>query len=439
MFLSFPRIKTLTGVLCAIAAVVLCQQDASAKNIYVSPSGSGTDGSSWANAWQDPAKIDWTKVAAGDQIVLDGGPSGITYTTSFTVPVSGVVIRQASQAGHNGQVTLQGLSYPSRPSAQAIKITGSNVRVVGVRRSGIKLTRYAEQGVSIQSNNNVLQNIEISVITGYQPYAQGKVGGLTFGGFNNHFIGCDFRDTLNGAVSKPLPGTSNLAVFRNCTFGSSYYGFWAANGASLLGSRDASGAGATALIYADRCVFGPYVDYGVDSANDNVVLSNCMFLGAKTANLNVVPSSGTPSVSVSHCTFYERKLQILQPLPYGIPQNTIFSSGNNNLNIRNSIVYGGLVNVPPSQAINGGGNIQYAVTGNTVALSASLVDPQFVDNAELSAALAPVAYVPRTLTTLSFAPTAAAAQGKGAAITRVADMVAPYGPTSGLPGIMGGP
>ncbi|MBK7840869.1 MAG: hypothetical protein IPJ49_24975 [Candidatus Obscuribacter sp.] len=148
--LSVKTIKT--AVLLAVATICTYQADASARAFFVSPTGDGSDGMTWKKAWKDPAQINWASVNPGDQIVLDGGTSGITYETSFTIPKSGtasapIVVRQSPQAGHNGKITLYGGS--DKPPAgyntgipTGVNIAGSYVHFVGARRAGIKMYSY---------------------------------------------------------------------------------------------------------------------------------------------------------------------------------------------------------------------------------------------------------------------------------------------------------
>ncbi|MBS2009174.1 MAG: hypothetical protein JST01_19125 [Cyanobacteria bacterium SZAS TMP-1] len=430
-------VRGLLSLASALAVTLVCQAQVSARNLFVSPSGDGSAGDSWAHAWKDPSQIDWTQVVAGDQLLVDGGTSGITYTTSFSIPVSGIVIRQATGAKHNGQVVFTGGSTQPLKST-GVRFVGSNIHLVGNTRSGIKITGYGAECVNIQTDNNSLRNVELGAVTGFPPYGGGKVAELTFGGHNNHFMGCDFRDFFMCALEKPVAGVENSAVFRNCTLGSNSYGFFGANAGGLVGSKTTPSIATT--IYADNCVFGPYVDYGVDFSSGRLQLSNCLFLGARVANLNVSPPAGANTVAtVSQCTFYEKKLTFM-PLPYGIPEYTIQTNGTGKVKVSNSIVYGGNVNVPATQNISAGGNVQFAVTGNTTTLAPTLVDPQFVDNATLSAPSTPVAFIPRTLTSLDFTPAAGSpALGKGSPFGKVSNLVAPYGPTYGLPSNVGGP
>jgi len=436
-------VRGLYSLACALATAtvisLLCQAQVSARNLYVSPSGDGTAGDTWAHAWKDPAQIDWTQVVSGDVIQVDGGTAGITYTTSFKVPVSGIVIRQAGGARHNGKVVFSGptsFTVPVVPTG--ITFVGSNIHLLGNTRSGIKITGYGAECLNIQTSENVVRNVEFGGLTGFPPYGGGKIAELTFGGHNNHFVACDFRDFFRCALEKPVAGVDNTSVFRNCTMGSNSYGYFAANVACLTGSKNDAGTPTT--IYADHCVFGPYCDYGVDFSNGKLHVTNCLFLSARINNLVVAPATGmTATANVNQCTFFEKKFSPMN-LQYGIPEYTIQTNGTGRVKVANSIVYGGYVNVPATQVINGGGNVQFAVTGNTTALAPSLVDPQFTDEAALAAPVLPPSFIPRTLTSLDFTPLATSpAAGKGSPFGKVSDIVAPYGPPNGMPTAVGGP
>ncbi len=444
--ISIPKfaIRSLIGLSVAFTAHVATIQDVSARNLYVSPTGSGTTGQSWATAWQDPSKIDWTQVASGDHIVVDGGTSGITYKTAITVPASNIVIRQSTAAAHTGQVIFSGVNATSsfgNPQRTGITFVGSNIHIVGARRSGIKLESYGAEGVNIQTSNNSLRNVQISRITGFPPYAGGRIAGATVGGSNNHFINCDFRDCTVGALDKPVAGVANSTIFNNCTFGANSYGFFMNCGAGIIGSKTAGGPAST--IYAHKCVFGPYVDYGIDIANGSARLTDCMLMNARIANVKVAPVTGsTASVNVSRCTIYQTKIvpdPFRPPLPYGLPQHAVSVNSAGSLRVANSIVFGGFVDVPAAQKVNGGGNVQYSVSGNTVALAPSLVDPKFVTS-HIYAQTTPAVFIPQAYTLFDFTvQPGSPATGKGSSIGKVADISGPYGPVYGLPSNVGGP
>ncbi len=439
--ISIPKIaiRTIIGLTVALSAHISTIQDVAARNLFVSPSGSGTTGENWSTAWKDPGQIDWTKVASGDHIVIDGGASGITYSTSVTVPVSNIVIRQSNAAGHSGQVILTGY-VPSYPLATGVKFSGSNIHLMGVRRSGIKITAYGAEGVNIQTNNNSVRNVEISNLSGFPPYAGGKIGGAVFGGSNNHFINCDFRDCGVAAQEKPVAGVTNSTIFNNCTFGANNYGFFMNCGTGISGSKTAGGPAST--IYAHKCVFGPYVDYGVDIANGTAHLTNSLFMNARLANIKAAPAAGSSAtVSASNCTIYQTKLQIdpFHPLPYGIPAYAVSVNAGSKLRVANSIIFGGFVDVPASQKVNAGGNVQYNVTGNTVALAATMVDPKLTTS-HLYASDPTYGFIPQAYTLFDFTVLPGSpAVGKGSPIGKAADINGPYGPARSLPTAIGGP
>ena len=80
---------------------------------YISKNGNNADGLSWATAWNELNKINWSLVQPGDTLLLDGGSQSTTYTTTLTIGKSGtqadpIIVKRATDAGHNGQVILFG-------------------------------------------------------------------------------------------------------------------------------------------------------------------------------------------------------------------------------------------------------------------------------------------------------------------------------------------
>ncbi|MDZ4836414.1 MAG: hypothetical protein SGJ27_21780 [Candidatus Melainabacteria bacterium] len=424
----------MTSFLCALAWTACFALQAEARDLYVSPNGDGTTAITWKTAWKSFQAIDWTQVVVGDRIIVDGGTAGITYTGQFTVPVSGIVIQQAGGINRRGKVTITGSSPPVQ---SGVTISGSNVRIVGNTRSGITIKSFGGECVRVLTNGNTFKNVLIGPVTGFPPYAGGKVGGLLFGGVNNQFISCDFRDVFKCAVESPNAGGANLTVFRDCTFGNDGYGFWGVWGTGIYGLRP----GATTVdstIHARKCVFGPMLNKGIDVVQGRLNVGDTLFLGANYANLSFEPAVGAIAKAVvDNCTFYEPNFS--GQTPYGMLLYNISTNGNGVLKVRDSIVYGGVVHVPATQVINGGGNFQYHVTGNTTALAAGLVDPQFTAEAQLWAPITPTTISPRVWTTQSYAlNTASPANGKGSSITLVTDIVPAYGPVHRLPPL-GGP
>lgn len=143
------------------------------------------------------------------------------------------------------------------------------------------------------------------------------------------------------------------------------------------------------------------------------------------ANYFTYPAGSTDRVRINRCTFITPSLPGTPP--YGMLGGPIYTSGSGDIKVSNSVVYGGSVQVPVTQNINGGGNIQFRVAGNTTALAATLVDPQFKDEAAVAAM--PSDYEPYQFALLDYSPLPGApSTGKGSTISSVSTLVAPYGP-----------
>lgn len=425
--------KLVLSLVCAIASALTIAVDAQARNLYVSPSGNNTTGATWKTAWNSFLNIDWTQVAAGDQIIVDGGATSTTYPGAFTIPASNIVIRQAGGAGRNGQIIINHAG--GQPVQTGVNITGSNVHIVATRRSGIKIGSFGGECVKIQTAGNTLRNVEVGSATGFPPYAGGRVGALVFGGNNNQFINCDFRDTTACAKESPVAGT-NLTVFRNCTFGNYFYGFFQTWGSGIYGARETTPADTT--IHARSCVFGPQLNKGVDVVQGKTALVDNLFLGNNVAHVFFQPAAGsTARVNVTRCTTYAPNFS--GQAQHSTAFSPLVTNGNGILRVKDSIIYGGVINVPATQVVSAGGNVQYHVTGNTTALASALVNPLYVNESQLWTPVTTPTISPQVWTTQSYALSASSpAVGKGSTITQVSSFVTPYGPAGRWP-IPGGP
>ena len=428
--------KLAGGLLLALLLAFTQNAVAHARQLFVSPDGDGSDGKTWKTAFKSPSTINWKSVNTGDIIDIDGGASGITYQGAVDVPVNNIVIRQSRRRGHSGQVTISG-SGINPPAATGLTFSGSNIHVMGARRSGIKIAYFGSQIVKMQTNFNSLRNVELTRTTGYMPYAQGQVAGILYGGYGNRVLNCDIRDTWVNAVERPTDSGPNLTQFHNCTFGNNGYGWWGHFGTGIYGSRSSSNKNTTT--YVSHCVFGPYFNDGIDFVQGRLSVSNCVFLGSALSNLKFEPASSDPGAvaRINRCTFYEPNFSGFSRYPYKLYQ--ISTNGNGSVRVRNSIVYGGSIHVAAGQNVNGGGNIQFRVTGNTQALAPELVDPQFVNDTQLSAPITATTIRPRTWTEQSYAINAGSpAENRGSTIVDITSLVPAYGPTSSLPPL-GGP
>jgi hypothetical protein len=177
---------------------------------YVSPVGNDGDGLSWASAWKSLGTIKWSVVQPGDTLFLDGGSSGITYTSTLAVGKSGtalapITIRVSSVAGHNGRVLIFGGRGTPLPYCGQ---TGYKYQTSGVRLHGI-----------------TFNNASHVVIDG------GKWDGLAVYGHDNDgvlFSGGESYDTLR-----------NAEVYDNGTASVNSAGAWSTDAAGIrpLGSH----------------------------------------------------------------------------------------------------------------------------------------------------------------------------------------------------------
>lgn len=420
----------------ALLVTVTASTDAMAKNLYVSPDGDGSNGESWKTAWVSPAKINWKEVAAGDRIIIDGGTTGIQYTGAVVIPKGNIVIRQSRRPGRNGQVTISGPPFNSGPIVpHGVTINADNVYIVGNKRSGIKISYFGEKLLVLRGNNCVIKNVELSTLTGFPPYGYGRFACLDFSGYNNRIRNCDFRDVTTNARETIISGKKNLTVFKNCTFGVDRYGYWGEFSNGIVGSDEAT---SNDSIYAIKCIFGPYCNYGVDINSGNIFVSRSLFLGAHLTNFKWSAASHSNSKAmISRCTFFTENLTGATHYPYRIQQ--LATARNANLKIKNSIFYGGNVAIPAGTSVNGGGNFQYRVSGNTQAIANQIVDPMFIEDKAMSAEVTPATIRPRSWTTTSYAlKPGSPATGKGSPILNVTDIVPAYGPDRGFPPL-GGP
>lgn len=101
-----------------ILLLFILQYTAIATNWYVSTSTSGNgSGDSWANK-RILSSFNWAQVQPGDVVYIDGGSSGLTYTTNLIPNKSGtasqpITITRGVDAGHNGTPTFTTSSYRS--------------------------------------------------------------------------------------------------------------------------------------------------------------------------------------------------------------------------------------------------------------------------------------------------------------------------------------
>ncbi len=355
---------------------------------YVSPTGNGTNGRSWATAWRDTSLIDWPVIRPGARIMLDGGTStcsvspydfkssspnpGVTCGQRyhpFSIGQNDISIERSTAAGHNGTVVIDGgrdtpLPYCGQPSYPAgtgassgIDFNGhSGVTIDGMARSGIVI-RGARNGVIMRGgSHNILRNMEIfdngfaiSHSWGYSTDGNG----VLMGGENNvydrllvHDNGQDefHSDSTGYDESGSAVYNSWLGAIRaNPNYPGEPFndlqasghdpGCTHADGVQIF----APGTTMTGLTF-NYDVFGPGLNQGLYPSDpvtrttfNDVTITNSLFLD--TASHNIITENPVHGWDLSHDTIFAT-------------QGGIEIPGNGRNTMTDVIKYGGYVAVP---------------------------------------------------------------------------------------------
>lgn len=377
------------------------------KTYYVSKSGNGSDGKSWANAWNELAKINWSVVQPGDTILLDGGSQSMTYTTTLTIGKSGIqgapiTIKRATDSGHSGTVILFGgraapLPYCGQPSytyrqaslADGI-VFGSRSWIVidGMSWSGIRIHGFSRYGVNMVDgpSNDTLRNMEIYDIgeaaqegTSWNPETNGngvELAGtnLTFSQMNIHDNSADDFNTGEAPgirnvtityswlyVSREDPRQSGLP-FNTCTHQDGYQIFDGGVQSNLLIENSILGSGMNTGVILGQTPGR--------AAVNNVTIRNSLLLN-KHVNIMGYPNVRETGWVMDHDTIFTPGQGIA-----GGTFQSLFLQGSGNT-VKDSIFYDGGIYLPDGLT-GASGNCAWKTTGNTAALGGQAVDPQFI-------------------------------------------------------------
>ncbi len=126
----------------ALVIIIFAFNISFATEYYVDKIASGqNNGTSWTNAWQSFASINWNSINPGDIIWISGGTSGKIYFEKLTVNKAGtstnpVIVKASTESGHNGEVTIDGENVRLAVDMNANYTTLEGVRVIGSNDSG---------------------------------------------------------------------------------------------------------------------------------------------------------------------------------------------------------------------------------------------------------------------------------------------------------------
>ena len=352
---------------------------------YVSPTGDGSDGRSWATAWKAPGQIDWSTIQPGDTLVLDGGQNGITYQGGFTVSKSGeegkpITIRTSDETGRNGQVVLFGgrstalpycgqTDYTRQEAALiGIKVEANWVVIDGGKWRGIVIHGFNQEGVLLGSDTDhiTLRNLEVYDNGTMKETSEGwRSGeqGIRLAGYNHIFerliVHDNGQDEIQSGArignftlreswlynSRPHPDDPSRS-FNMCTH---------SDGIQLWTGGDQSG------VTVERSMLGPGLMQGLllgegstKTVVNDVVVRDSLFVGASNASIHTQNS--------------EPKNWLLERVtsirPVDQKNQNIFYTGTG-LTIRDSLFIGGMSMYVPKDG-DYSNNCQWNVSGTKV-------------------------------------------------------------------------
>ncbi len=363
---------SLVAVGIALTSLIASASSADAATYYVSVKGSNQDGKTWASAWKEFDQINWDKVHPRDTIVLDGGNgnSSMTYYSALKIPIPSIVVTRTSEPGHNGLVILEGGGLYGAPLPQGIAIMAMGVRLEGLGWRGISV-RNCGVGLTTGANytNVLVRNVELR---------NNRLGAVV-AGHNSRFDQIISHDNTDRNFSTEGCGSSETVSLTSSWIYNTTPG--ATGSMPSRGIQTASGKSSTLNI--NRCVIGPGLCTGVE-VNDYVYILNSLLINATDASIGVFQKTTHSPLfplrfkAKNVTSFMTNRSSVRNYAHYCVAAVSAPTGGPIPITaaIENSIFYGGEVHLRPDQRY-ATDTTQFRVTGNTMALSDTMVDPKF--------------------------------------------------------------
>ncbi len=355
----------------------------SGRTFYVSKRGNNRNGRSWSNAWRELDQVDWRVIQPGDTVLIDGGATDMTYTTSLSVETNGVpglpiTIQRADQPGRNGQVAIFGgrtrplpfcgqqgynWGYLARGPSGIDVSDRSWIVIDGGTWRGFSIHGHNNSGVQFnsRSNNIAIRNAEIfdngtavQRNSGWSTDSPGvSVAGhsITLERLIVHDNGQDAIQS--GGVSdftlreswlyneRPHP-TVGGDSFNYCTHSD---GLQIYNGGRLSGfnvTETIIGPGLT-----NGALLGSHGGRGIEAVTNDVVFQDVVFSKAAENAVASYPGTKPRNWLLDHVTVYASTTR----------WQAIYLEGRNHL-IRDSVVVGGMISLPDGN-VAAAGNCQW--------------------------------------------------------------------------------
>lgn len=376
---------------------------------FVSKLGNNADGRNWATAWNELNRVNWNEVKPGDTIVLDGGQTQMTYTTTMTVQKSGtaaapITIKLSDEAGRNGKAVIFGgrstllpwygqPGYVYDPTARMVGIDlrgAAWIVVDGSKWSGIDLHGFDDSAIwlSALSGNDTVRYVEIydnGTVKTDGGLSHAERPGVALAGSNVTFerviIHDDGEDSFQsgGGLANFTLRDSWLYQNRHNPSGEIWNFKQHPDGIQIYAGGEING------IRVEGCVIGPGFMQGVllgqsrfgnppkYATVDNVTIKNSLFYGNGNANiLSQSPPTTMTGWRIENVTSDRPDGEQWHNVGFTQP-----NGGSGGISIINSIFTGGSYMTVPS----GGeyvGNVYWHAKPNPAAVGTD-ADPEYAD------------------------------------------------------------
>lgn len=384
------------------------------RTYYVSKNGNNTDGRSWATAWNEMNQIQWSQISPQrhDSLVIDGGARRMIYNTPMKPQLAQsyygpVPVTLSTESGHSGQCVIM----PPADS-KGIEINTGGISLNGVKRSGI-LVHGAKQGLYVNSNGPmplIVKNIELSNCNEAGVFVNANIYPSSL---NQLIVHDNATNVVLNAVQYGGP-TLNKCWIYNSSYDVN------SDGIRIDGTPYGPPGGAGNIT---NSILGPGLRDGLKNfSGSRPSLTNCLLINGTQNNVS------SYSVAMENCTSFMTRLNpqqlahnCIKLQGLGVPYGQLGS------NVKKSIIFGGMVDVPTTIKIpyppyevpfpiTVEQNTQYRTTGNTTVLAPTMVNPQFVTPVGLLPPQTPI----KVLMTVDFSlQPGSPAVGTGTTITSV--------------------
>jgi hypothetical protein len=371
---------------------------------YVSKAGSNADGRSWATAWNELNQIQWASLRPGDTVLLDGGLTSMTYTTTLTVGKSGtasapITLKVASEPGHTGQVIIFGGRSTPLPACGQTSYTyqTSGVRATGIEIGanawlvidggtwrGLTITGHNGRGIRLDgaAHDITVRNVEISdngtaVLSGgtWRPDQEG----VTLAGTNITFERVIVHDNGQDAFQDWDRGVNNFTLRQSWLYNQRPHPTQAGLSSNYCTHTDGIqiwGGGTQAGVLVEDSILGPghsnsliLGDPGTGAVVNQVTVRHVLFLNADSNHV----IGGGDTWRVQNWTI-QNVTNYLTPLDAQGGGHCSIELAGTGHTIRDSIFYHGCIYLPDGN-VTASGNCWWQTSDTIAGVNA---DPKFV-------------------------------------------------------------